>query len=318
MNSSAESDTELLQIARSQALLFGPFLQPLYRVSGSDAERYLHGRVTQNVKALIPGHGAKSLVLTPQGKIQGQFILLREEKTYLLLSDAVQSEPSFREALLQFKVADDVQLEDLSSRFKVFIALGPETGEMFAESADLGSEAFSHASLAEFGAVLFRYPFGALPGLGFLVPNENEERLITSLALPAGNERVFETLRILAEIPRMDVDLSEKVLAPEIDLEALAAFDKGCYAGQEVVEMATARGRPNRMLLLLKGEAATAPPAGSEIFSAKDPGKACGFVSSSCLLAAEAQAWCLAFLKTSAAEDGMFQCNGSSFSRVRS
>src|SRR5687768_8161425 len=53
-------------------------------VSGEDAAHFLHNLVTSSVDALLPGTAAYAGLLTPQGKIIADFLVLRTADGYLL------------------------------------------------------------------------------------------------------------------------------------------------------------------------------------------------------------------------------------------
>jgi len=309
------------ELAASSGILFGPLRRPVFRLTGADATRYLHGRVTQEIKALTPGMGNRSLLLTPQGKIQGQFLVLREESAYLLISDPLDSagKTEFLSALLQFKVADDVVTEDISDSLVLFHYSGPEDAALKALQLELvpGALTFKNARAFSTTAFVVRHPYGPFAGLDFLVLQTDAERfaqeLTQKLSIERGDESGLELLRIAARRPRMEADLSEKILGPEIDVSEVVSFQKGCYAGQEVVEMATARGRPNRMLTLFESEGSSALEAGSEIRSGDT---LCGFITSSAVLPTKRKVFALGFLKTSCAHEDIFTSAGQTLRKA--
>lgn len=288
MSDSPESD---FRNAYADAVLFGPRRLPIWRISGADAVRYLHGRVTQNIKSLEPGRTARSLVITPQGKIQGQFQIYREPGSLLIISDPLSTKEAadnFLGALLQFKVADDVTAEDLSDTLEVYSAIGPN------------AEALAKKISPDPKNILPR-AWGKLPGFDILsAPGTGTAHVAAQVADPLA----LEMIRISEKVPRMEIDLSEKILGPEIDVGELVSFDKGCYAGQEVVEMATARGRPNRMLGVFEGSSSGELPAsGTEIFTEGEPGKSAGWLTSSVAFPSEKKFRALGFLKTAALDE---------------
>jgi len=309
------NDEELFQRTQNSSLLVGPTSRPVLRIGGGDAERYLHGRITQNVKALRRGDGARSLLLTPQGRIQGHFVVLKEENHFLLISDPVLDRETLVSALLQFKVADDVVLEDLSDEYHSFVLLGPDSTLVIPELSALSPGPYTHTQLEKFDAHVYRESYGSVIAYTLLVPRERSPQIVEALAAAPASESFLEMLRVSVGRPRMERDLSEKVLAPEIELADLVSFNKGCYTGQEVVEMATARGRPNRFLTRLEARSAYAPKAEAEVFSSTDLEKPCGTLSSVCTLPSE-KVCALAFLKTVVAEQTQFISEGVQFQRV--
>ena len=214
-----------------------PISQPLiFRVSGRDATRYLHGRVTQNIKAMKEGEALETLILTPQGKVQGRLWCKREENSYLFLSTSANETV---ESLLRFKVADDVVVEIVENLAALQIL---ESSEIVEGSLDSLTNEISSVEI-------FKSSWGEASCYILLLPEKELPKLAANTALELASSEDREWLRISQLIPEMQRDLSEDISAPEIPLTNLVSFNKGCYAGQELVEMATARGRPNRKLI---------------------------------------------------------------------
>jgi folate-binding protein YgfZ len=310
-DSAAESD---FVRARQAAIIFPRPPLPVYQISGTDAVRYLHGRLTQDVKSLMPGSGARTLILTPQGKIEGQFLLLRQEQGFLLISDPLpdnEAEKAFMAALLRFKVADDITVEPCS--LSCLSLVGPKSSESLEQLLHIRppQSAFEHTTLAIDGRdiLIAAHPRRGFPGFDILLSPDEKEKLIARFAshLPLGGPAAWEMIRIASGSPQMGSDLDEHILGPEIDLTELVSFDKGCYAGQEVVEMATARGRPNRKLLVLRAKSQSAFAAGTEINVAD---KKCGFITSSCYFPERGESLSLAFVKTALADEPAFDAGG--------
>ena len=272
---------------------------------------------------MVPGQGKRSLVLTPQGRIQGQFVLLRRESDFVVVCDpgsGDEPEKIFAAALLQFKVADRLTLDTMRPELALLSIQGPRAHEALhaAGAESPPPEALQHAqvSLAGTSVLILHHARSTASGFDIILP-QSALSGIKELFLARGKtldlqEAPLETakqLRIAAGIPEFGSDLSEKILAPEVPLDELVSFTKGCYAGQELVEKASARGRPNRQLMRCRAPGKL--EEGSEIFlgSPLGPalgllgetagGKACGFITSCCYLSVEDASICLAFIKAS-------------------
>ena len=76
----------------------------------------------------------------------------------------------------------------------------------------------------------------------------------------------------------MGIDISDKNIATDIPFENKISFNKGCYAGQETVEMSTARGRPNKRLILIKSSDEIKEK--ENVFEADNSDKKIGLVTS--------------------------------------
>ncbi len=321
-----DSEETLFETAYAEAVRFAPRELPIFRLFGADVGRYLHGRVTQDIKKLAVGAGARSLVLTPQGRIQGQMLVLRRGEDFLIISDPLpdaEAREDFIRAVLQFKVADDVKVEERTPNLCVVSVVGPLMAERL--TTTLPEENFFHLETELYGipVTFVRHQRGKLDGVDILVEHERSFPLLAALrSIPEASATVFEMIRIAERVPVMGADLSENVLGPEIKLDELASFNKGCYAGQEVVEMATARGRPNRQFLLFESIVETSPEdllilrAGAEIALSSDPEKRCGNVTAVIRFPKSGRILSSGFVKTAAAEAEHFLAGGLPVRRI--
>ena len=277
----------------------------VFSIAGPDAERYLHGRITQDVKKLSIGSAARSLVLTPQGRMQGQFsIFKRGANDFLIASDPLADAPAADDllsALLQFKVAD--QLTGAKAvGLTHFYLIGADSAAVAAESAEKS------------GGVFFRRDLGSVPAVEGIV--ENISALKGAVSTAGGEEidrGTFERLTVIEGVALFGRDLTEKTLAPEIEVTPLVSFNKGCYAGQEVVEMATARGRANRKLCRLKAAGSKGISPGNEVFPVTDQSKAAGVVTSAAFDSDSDSTYALAFCKAADGVELEYLIGGSKF-----
>lgn len=296
----------------------------VFTVTGPDATRYLHVRLTQAIRPLRPGEGTRAFVLTPQGRIQGELTVLcrggavDKDRSYLVLGDdpAPAAREELARAILQFKVADALELTDRTGEMtsalivtptdelaaKVVAALGASTADPRALELP-ASIAVSERSGSSGNDLILRSVVRGFTMIEVLGPRtETLSEQVASLGRLTGAAAVsadsMEAFRILARAPRAGSEISEKVIAPELPIENHVAFNKGCYTGQEVVEMATTRGRPNRKLVRLFAEGEHAPAPGDEVVyeSGEHAGKSCGAVTSIAPLA-EGLAVILALVK---------------------
>src|SRR6476646_5695803 len=80
---------------------------------------------------------------------------------------------------------------------------------------------------------------------------------------------VFEAFRIERGIPRQPVDIDDKTIPQEAELEIDAvSFTKGCFLGQELVCRIDSRGHVNRFLRRFNMIDGDWPVAGAEVVGA--------------------------------------------------
>lgn len=278
----------------------------LFRVTGLDATRYLHGRLTQDIKALQHGQSVKSLLLSPQGRILGKCLVLKHTDQFILLTDplpSIEEAEKFRLDMLQFKVSDQVEVTE-DQTFMLFAMFGLHCEKILqALCPTLPNEKLHFVDEPSLSGHVIRYHLGAVPGFWLVLSTNKTQEVLENLQakIVTDNGDAYELFRILSVSPLFGVDLNEKVLAPEIAPDELVSFQKGCYVGQEVVEMVIARGRPNKILRLLVADLSTTakvPCAGNELFISNTQ-QGIGHITSVCQVPTTGACYVLAFLKTS-------------------
>ena len=216
------------------------------QLEGRDRERYLQGRITQDIKSMAPSESRLALILSPQGKIEGKFSFSKLNEGFLLfveVSEELKLE-NFLSALFRFKVADDVLAKDLSSEFTTYTLYSTDKVVLPFEELEEG------------GIIARDLQRGALYCVDLLLPNSlDESELLDILKMnSSASYEDYDLERIKAGFPLVGRDVVDNTLAPDLDISSYVSFKKGCYAGQEVVEMSIARGRPNRALVSIEAE----------------------------------------------------------------
>jgi folate-binding Fe-S cluster repair protein YgfZ len=198
----------------------------VWRVSGKDAEDFLHRVTAGRVKGLQPGEGAGGLLLTGQSRMIAFFDLLREENGFLLAVPEACAN-ALAEGLEKLHFAEDLEIE--LAPWKVNAVPGEE---------DKRESVFPFRGS--------RWP-SAVPGYVLWLAESEEP-------WPAS----YDFDRIGASIPSArDWDSS----TPALEAGVLPWIDrgKGCYPGQEVVERSLNVGHPARVLVAIEGLAPLSP-----------------------------------------------------------
>ncbi len=265
-------------------------LVPL-KIEGRDRERYLQGRITQDVKNLPEGESRQSLILSPQGKIEGKFSFSKLEDGFLLLVEVAESLllETFIKSLFRFKVADDVVATDLSSDLCVYTLYSQE--EISLETKD---------ELESSGVILRELKRGSLFCIDLICRislSDKDLHDILNLDSSLDESNQYDLARIKAGYPLVGREILENTLGPDIELKSYVSFKKGCYAGQEVIEMSIARGRPNRALVKIEADGAF--PEGFDMkFYDQSLENNVGFVSSYFFDIELNKSFALGFIKT--------------------
>ncbi|MGA7095939.1 MAG: hypothetical protein WB245_00060 [Acidimicrobiia bacterium] len=264
----------------------GPALAPaqanLFWFEGPDAIRFLNDLVSQEIAAAPVGSVRRSLLLTPQGKLQFLMWLLRgEDRVGVMVEDGLGE--ALVETLRRYLIRVDVDIEESAVPAVVVVGKAVEPGR-WTESEGTLSADVSWAGLRR-ALVVGRVP--TLPLLG---------------------EDDYTAMRIRAGEPIMGKDVDDGTIPQETGLVPTSvSFQKGCFLGQELVARLDSRGgRVNRHLRILELDGTTS--VGSEV--TKD-GELVGEVSSA------ARGLALALLRRGVEPGDQVQVAGLS-ARVRS
>ncbi len=296
---------------------------PVFTITGLDAVRYLHGRLTNNMKALKPGEGARSLMLSPQGRVDGHVRVLRLADSFLIISDPVESSQSFAERLFRYKVADQVEVKENLGNV-ILSVQGPEAKRVLGLLlVTVAPEAQALKHTYDAGMAIAYFPRGAVAN-GYdcvLTAKLADEQLAKLKRYEAegqflfGNEESFEMLRIASGIPLFGKDINDRTIAAELELDELVSFNKGCYVGQEVVEKASSRGKTSRKLRLLMAEESIELSTGGTLTAKENGGEEAGEVTGSFTLPQAGRTFVLATVKVAHGDNPLY-CNGTRFQHV--
>jgi folate-binding protein YgfZ len=208
--------------------------------------------ITQGVKSMTPGQTGYTLVLNPQGRIQGDGDVSCFEDSLLLETDRLQAERLLTH-LRRFIIMDDVELEELDAAGTAIGIAGPRAATILEKLGGSVPEpdTFRAAQVAGIDVTLVRVWSPVVTKVEIRVASERVLELWNALAeagaVPCG-AAPLEDLRILEGTPQFDVDFSDKNLPQETNLSRALNFTKGCYIGQEIVERIRARATVHRSL----------------------------------------------------------------------
>jgi len=197
-------------------------------VAGDDRVGFLQGLLTNDVESLAGGEGRFAGLLSPQGKILFDFLIVSTGDTFLVDCPA-ECAADLAKRLTLYRLRAKVTIADVSDRWRVGAAWGD------------GAADWAEASAA------VAYPDPRLPALGFrlLIRLPGEPKFSTSLA-------DYEANRIALAVPEGGKDYAYGDAFPHeacFDLLHGVSFNKGCFVGQEVVSRMQHRGTARTRVL---------------------------------------------------------------------
>jgi folate-binding protein YgfZ len=211
------------------------------RVVGPDREKWLQGMQSNDLSAAPYGGAIPGAFLGGKGRLVALGLLWRRRDEVVATTDADRAD-ALRAHLDKLLIMEDCEIQEISGlrRLRYWPSDAPPR--------DVPEQIL-----------------GSAQPLGFelLLPEAEAQSLLESVR-ERPRPDLIEAWRIAIGVPRWGAELDENTTPIEAGLDPLLSFSKGCYVGQEVVAMATYRGRVawNLVRLQVEGEA---PAAGSKL-----------------------------------------------------
>lgn len=244
-------------------------------VTGRDRAAFLQGMLTNDVKALAPGHGCRAAFLDVHGKVRTLLLVWVLDDRLLLVTPHGTAAKTVQD-LDQYLFSEKVALRDATGESTLLLVAGPHAVALL---GGMTGTAVPEAPWAHVGATVQGNDVRLVRGTGetgepevWVVGAADAGPALWSVLQRAGVRpvglRARDSLRVETGTPRVGHDVDQTVLLPEIDLRDYVSETKGCYLGQEVVVRIRDRGHVNRHLRGLSIEGRTVPSPGAAIVAA--------------------------------------------------
>jgi folate-binding protein YgfZ len=240
----------------------------LLRVAGEDAASFLQGLLTSDVESLAVEQARYAALLTPQGKILFDFLVLRvpaESGAAFLVDCPAAQAGDLAKRLGFYRLRAKVAISDESARI-VVLALWDDSGPFLQPSTLMAG---TSPAKTDGAAEQSSYADPRDPRLG--------ARVILPRAQAAGladsSIAAYEAYRIALGVPKGGVDFAYADIFPHdanLDLLNGVDFAKGCYVGQEVVSRMRHRGGARKRIVRLLVTGA-APEPGTAVLAGETP-----------------------------------------------
>ncbi len=214
------SAEEEYQHIRNGGLGFYEQERGLIAVWGKEAVQFLDGMITNDMKTLEDGQQMLAAFPNAQGRLLAVVRVLREDERFLIETEEATREKVFQN-LFRFTFAGDFFVEDLSERYRYF--------EIWGEPLDQADA----------------LRFTGKDSTGAFIPVEKAEEFLVILRRENAVEvtgDIYELLRIESGIPKFGIDMDDTTIVPELGLDGIISYNKGCYIGQEIIARIYFRG----------------------------------------------------------------------------
>jgi len=207
------------------------------RLSGDEVRDFLNDILTAQIKTLYEATARPACLLTPQGRILFDMMVMVKTETIYLITQAEQAGP-LAKRLMMYRLRRKIDISQPAE-----MQVGHLWGDGQADVPVLrGSIAGNDGRHADLGRLVLFSDTDDLP--------------------EPTNANDWQAMRISLGIPEGTTDLTpNRALMLEAGLHLLDAvdFDKGCYVGQEVTARTHYRGLVKRRLLPVASVASLSP-----------------------------------------------------------
>jgi folate-binding protein YgfZ len=248
----------------------------LLSFSGPDAEAFLQGQLSNDLKALAPGAMQLSSYNTPKGRMLATLALWRDCADAFRALVASDIAESLRKRLSMFVLRSRVTIADLSPSHAL-VGIGGAGARDAASSAIGTVPEAGHVDVGDEATTI------ALPDGRIVIASArgHAEALRTRLANEAAEvpTDVWRWLGIRAGVPMIGA-ATQDLFVPQTanwDLLDGVSFHKGCYTGQEIIARTQYLGRLKERMHLFHADAPP-PLQGAKLFGAMFGDQACGTV----------------------------------------
>ena len=241
----------------------------LLEVSGEEAQTFLQGQVTNDMKLLTGSNAQYAAYCNPKGRMLAIFLTFAHQGHFHLQVNGMLKDAMLKR-LKMYVMRSRVAIEDKSDEIIRFGIVGTEAAIALKEH--FGSVPEAHFQLLEHEtATLLRLPGQAMRFEIFTRPEYAQAiwALLSKTCTPVGSAG-WEWHEIHAGIPDIVPQTQEAFVPQMLNLDVIGgiSFKKGCYTGQEIVARTHYLGTVKRRMHLGHVTADIAPQPGEAVHGA--------------------------------------------------
>ena len=245
------------------------FIAPLtrysiVRVSGADAETFLQGQFSCDVKTVTLEQSRLGTANTPKGRAYAAFRIARFENNYLirLPSELAQDFVARLSKYIVFSKAE-IAIDEQ------WCVLGV-VGSVNMGSVDVGSEVPTvvDGTTAEDNSIIIKVPSSTIPRYEIWCNQEFAQSILKKSPEQVSTQADWDWFDINEGIAEIFTQTQESFVPQMLNLQHLNAisFKKGCYTGQEIIARMKYLGKLKKATFLLSTSPAVEVLPGATVF----------------------------------------------------
>ncbi len=270
---------EEIQAARDSDVVADLSFWTLVRVHGADAQAFLQGQLSNDIREVTPERSQLSAWCTPKGRMLAIFRVFRRGEEYFLQLPA-PLQPEIVRRLRMYVLRARVVVESAGEEFVRIGLSGPNARRILSGTDRAVPEAPN--GVTHDGPLTILFLPGPHPRFQLIVPAAEAPGLwdrLATVARPVGTD-AWAWLNIRAGLPEILPGTVEEFVPQMANLDLLqgVSFTKGCYPGQEIVARVKYLGRIKQRMFPAWTGGGECPSPGTAIVAAPGDGPAIGWV----------------------------------------
>ncbi len=254
----------------------------LISVHGDDAESFLQGQVTNDVRKVDDRHSQFNGLCNPKGRLLASFRVFHRGDSYYLCLPMDLIEDVIKR-LRMFVLRSKVTLEEASDTF-IHLGVSGDAAEQELRKYAGPLPDDLHAVVQDKDQAIIRVP-GIHPSFEVFTTLEHAKQLWNNLnvqSAPIGSV-AWRLLDIQAGIPMISPETRQAFVPQMANLHLIdgVSFKKGCYTGQEIIARMQYLGKLKRRMYIARVDSESEPRAGDEVFAGNDERESIGKLVSS-------------------------------------
>lgn len=219
-----------------------------FNVAGADAESFLQGQLTCNIKDLDLNRASLAAFCNAKGRVISTLLVCKTENTFIIILPQSLLNKVMNK-LRMYILRAKVQLQDMSDRICL---LGLVSAAPSVNDIPLPQQPYA---IEQNRLNLMRLPGNSPRYLAYGTIDQAKtfwSQTVGPKMLPAGNSSDWIYQDLSAGIPWFDEAVSEEYIPQMLNIDKLGgiSFNKGCYTGQEIIARTHYLGKTKRELFL--------------------------------------------------------------------
>ncbi|MDC3024290.1 hypothetical protein OA264_02340 [Alphaproteobacteria bacterium] len=239
------------------------FKTKIIKIEGKNLEDFFQNLITNDIQLLKNNQALYSAMLTPQGKFLADFILIKDDNSFLMEANS-SATPEIIEIFKKYDLRETLKIsikKDLNSRCILFKDL----------PSNIQVSLNKHKIIRTRNYLIFTDPRKKDFLARIWVSNHKIKTLPKNLSMTTPN-KLLDLERIKSTIPDSLLDLEKEksfILNFNFDKINGVSFNKGCYIGQENTSRQNYRGKIKYLLKTVKLVEGVFPKINSELLTGK-------------------------------------------------